>query len=155
MNPLCWLIILGLIWGLPACAFNHSVSKASSQAMKIKIYQKWEVQRGDFVANHSVVAGLGDLAIATNGAMIYAPIAGKTQIDQTNCLLLSGNEVPGYLFRFCGLETPNPGQLRQGQPMGKADFFVFATLRKQADGTWALVEPSKAIVERTLNPKQL
>ena len=89
-------------------------------------------------------------ATATNGATIYAPVTGEAQVDRTSCILFSGTEVPGYLFRLCGLKAPQLGQRRRGQSLGNADLFVFATFRKQPDGTWAFVEPSRAIVERTL-----
>ncbi|WP_430687942.1 hypothetical protein [Leptolyngbya sp. AN03gr2] len=146
------LSILGTVCELFACTPMRSESAISGKPVDIKIYQKWEIQRGAQINDYTVVSGLGELAIATQGAAIYAPMTGEARIDQTSCILFFGAEVPGYLFRLCGLKAPQPGQRRQGQPLGNADLLVFATFRKQSDGTWAFVEPSPAIVERTLKP---
>lgn len=118
--------------------------------MSIQLYQKWELQRGDRIHDQPVVSALGDLAIEMNGKPTYAPMNGEAKRDQTGCVLFAGTELPGYLFRFCGLSAPKIGALRKGQTIGTADLLVFATFLKQPNGTWAFVEPSKAMVEQTL-----
>jgi hypothetical protein len=45
------------------------------------------------------------------------------------------------------------GQQPEAQPIGKAEHLVFATLRKQPNGTWVLVEPSTQFIERLLGGK--
>ena len=125
------LLILGGVCGLFACTPMRSESTSPIKPVSVAIYQKWETQRGEQIAKYTVVSGIGELAIATNGAAIYAPVTGEAQVDRTNCILFSGTEVPGYLFRLCGLKAPQPGQRRRGQSLGNADLFVFATFRKQ------------------------
>ncbi len=58
--------------------------------------------------------------------------------------------MPAYLFRLCGLSDPRLGEVNQGDALGTARQLEFAALRKQPNGTWAIVEPAKAILERTL-----
>ena len=72
------------------------------------------------------------------------------QIGKQGCVFFSTAEIPAYKFRFCGLNAPQLGNLRQGDPIGKGDTMQFAALRKQPDGKWAIVEPAKNILERTL-----
>jgi hypothetical protein len=58
--------------------------------------------------------------------------------------------VPAYLFRLCGLNKPHLGAVSQGDVIGSGKLLLFAALRKQPNGTWAIVEPAKGILERTL-----
>ena len=144
-------LFMGLMGSsLSACGLNKPQPSAAAKPMSIQIYQKWELQRGDRVHNRPIVSALGDLAIETNGEPTYAPMNGETKRDKTGCVLFAGAELPGYLFRFCGLTTAKVGTLRKGQVMGTADLLVFATFRKQSNGTWAFVEPSKATIEQIL-----
>jgi hypothetical protein len=144
-----WLA--GLVIGsLTACQLGKMQTAPTVKPMNIQIYQKWELQRGDRVNNQTVVSALGELAIDLGGKPIYAPMSGEARLDRTGCLLLAGTELPAYLFRFCGINTPKLGVLRKGQAIGTASLLVLATFRKQQNGTWAFVEPSKAMVEQTL-----
>ncbi len=118
--------------------------------VNIKLYQTWELQAGDVIGNRAVLGGLGDISIALDGNPVYAPFNGRTQLDQRRCLIFSSPEVPAYLFRLCGLEHPRLGNVNQGTVIGRGNLLEFAALRKQPNGTWAIVEPSKAILERTL-----
>ncbi len=137
MDSKFWACLFaGLMGGnLSACGLSKPRLSAAAKPMKIQTYQKWELQRGDRVHNQPVVSALGDLAIETNGKPTYAPMNGEAKRDQTGCVLFSGTELPGYLFRFCGLTTAKVGTLRKGQVMGTADLLVFATFRKQSNGT--------------------
>jgi hypothetical protein len=121
-----------------------------TETINLKLYQNWQLQPGDKIAGYLVVAGLGDLSIDLNGKSVYAPFDGQTQRDQRNCLIFSSPEVPAYLFRLCGISHPRLGRCNQGDSLGTAAVFHFATLRKQPDGTWAIVEPSKSVMERIL-----
>ncbi|WP_199321377.1 hypothetical protein [Microcoleus sp. FACHB-831] len=125
--------------------------KAPAEASReIQLYQKWELQPGDVVAGHAVVSGLGDLTIALNGKAVYAPFDGRVQPHRGNCAIFSSEEVPVYLFRMCGLKSPNYGFRRAGEALGSANELQFAVLNKQPDGRWALVEPSKKLLEQML-----
>ena len=139
---------------LPAVALLGLVSCNSQPApeppLNIKLFQAWELQPGDSVKGYAVLGGLGDISIALNGNSVYAPFAGTARPDPRGCLLFSSPDVPAYLFRLCGLNNPRYGALEQGNPIGSATNLQFAALRKQSDGTWAIVEPSKQILERTL-----
>jgi hypothetical protein len=121
-----------------------------SPVLDIKLYQSWELQPGDVVGGHPVVGGLGDISIALDGDNVYAPFNGQTQFDKRRCLIFSSPDVPAYLFRLCGLSNPRLGEVNQGDAIGTARQLEFAALRKQPNGTWAIVEPAKAILERTL-----
>lgn len=140
-----------MIGSLMACQLAKP-QPSPDKPMVIQIYQKWELQRGDRIHNQPIVSALGELAIDISGKSIYAPMSGEANLDRTGCVLFAGTDLPAYLFRFCGIKTPKLGVLRKGQTIGNANLLVFATFQKQQNGTWAFVEPSKTIVEQTLNP---
>lgn len=117
---------------------------------KLQVYQKWQLQPGDDISGHRVIAGLGEISIALDGKSVYAPYDGRAQQDQRACLIFSTPDVPAYLFRLCGLSNHNLGERRQGEQLGSGVMVHIATLRKQPDGTWAIVEPSKPILEKIL-----
>lgn len=143
--------IAGLMIGsLTACQLTNTQPSSPAKPMSIQLYQKWELQRGDRINDQTVVSALGDLAIDMAGKSIYAPMSGETKLERTGCVLFSGTELPAYLFRFCGINTPKLGALRKGQLIGTANLLVFATFLKQNNGTWAFVEPSKTMVEQIL-----
>ncbi|MCY7392706.1 MAG: hypothetical protein LH647_14825 [Leptolyngbyaceae cyanobacterium CAN_BIN12] len=121
-----------------------------TETINLKLYQNWQLQPGDKIAGYLVVAGLGDISIELNGKSVYAPFNGQTQQDQRNCLIFSSPDVPAYLFRLCGISNPRFGNSQQGDSLGTGTVLHFATLRKQPDGTWAIVEPSKPVMERIL-----
>jgi hypothetical protein len=117
----------------------------------LPIQQSWEHQPGDEIAGHRVAGSLGDVSIELKGANIYAPFNGEVQPnDIEGCVLYSSPEVPAYMFRFCGVNGPKLGVVKQGDAIGRADYLQFAALRRQPDGTWALVEPAQDILQRTL-----
>lgn len=122
----------------------------SDSTIDIKLYQSWELQPNDTIGDRRVLGGLGDISIALDGNSVYAPFDGRTQFDKHRCLIFSSPDVPAYLFRLCGLNNPKLGEVNQGDALGKGDLLRFAALRKQPNGTWAIVEPAKAILERTL-----
>lgn len=138
---------LTLIGLLMSC--QHS--STSTHGIQLKLYQQWQLQPGDRVQGYQVVAGLGDISIALNGQSVYAPFDGRTQQDLHQCLIFSSPDVPAYLFRLCGLANLRLGSCSQGEALGNGALLHFATLRKQPDGTWAIVEPSKPIIERLLS----
>ncbi|HEY9749986.1 MAG TPA: hypothetical protein V6C63_14975 [Allocoleopsis sp.] len=117
---------------------------------KIQLAQTWELQPGSAIAGYSVAGGLGDISIVLAGKSVFAPFAGSVQPYQGTCVLFASDEVPAYLFRLCGLKQPQLGDVRQGDVIGSGTYLQFAALRKQPNGTWAFVEPSRNILERTL-----
>ncbi|MBD0266990.1 MAG: hypothetical protein ICV77_01725 [Cyanobacteria bacterium Co-bin8] len=109
---------------------------------------------GDDVVGYSVRGGLGDIAVDVRGKAIYMPFNGRVQPEEgfdSQCVILSSPEVPAYLFRICGLRKPRLGEQRQGDSIGSGEVVAFATLRKQTDGTWAMVEPAKDLLVRFLS----
>ena len=120
---------------------NHTIN--------LQVYQKWQLQPGSTIGGRKVLAGLGDISIALDGS-VYAPFDGRAQKDQRECLIFSTPDVPAYLFRLCGLSDMRLGDRRQGEVLGQGAMVHFATLRKQPEGTWAIVEPSKPIIEKIL-----
>jgi hypothetical protein len=67
--------------------------------------------------------------------------------------MFSSADVPNYLLRLCGLKKPKFGARRAGEAIGTADALEFALLNKRPDGLWALVEPSKQILEQMLQAR--
>ena len=116
------------------------------------LHQQWELQAGDRISGHEIVSGLGDLSIELNGQAVYAPFKGKTAIDTRGCVYFETPEVPNYQFRLCGLKQPRLGTIDRGDRMATAGTLRFATLRKHPSGKWAIVEPSKQILETLLKP---
>ncbi|MEB3269543.1 MAG: hypothetical protein VKJ09_13445 [Leptolyngbya sp.] len=121
---------------------------------QIRIHQAWELQPGQMVAGFRVAASLGDISIDMAGASVKAPFIGEVEPAALapDCVFFSSPEVPAYLFRYCGLRHPHLGPIQPGEAMGSAKILHFATLRRQPDGTWAMVEPSSNVLERSLLP---
>lgn len=139
-----WGLLLGFI--LSSCQ-----SQTIPPQRVINIQQEWELETGDLVANRLVVGSLGDISIALKRQPLRAPFLGKVEpstIEQ--CVIYSTPEVPAYLFRFCGLKRPRFGNVKPGQTIGIGNHLQFATLRRQPDGTWIIVEPSTGILERAI-----
>lgn len=118
-----------------------------------KLYQTWELQPGDTVAGYLVMGGLGDLSIALNGKAVYAPYDGRVQPNKPGCVMFSSTDVPNYLLRLCGINKPQYGLRRAGEAIGHADALQFAVLNKRPDGLWAMVEPSRQILQQMLQPR--
>ncbi len=100
-----------------------------------------------------MIGGLGDISIALEGQSVYAASDGNAYIDQRGCVYFAGADTPAYLFRLCGLEAPKLGALKAGDAIATGKILQFATLLKQSDDSWALVEPDKSLLQRTLNPR--
>jgi hypothetical protein len=128
------------------------IPKPSEPTRSIKIQQSWQLQPGDSIGNYQIAAGLGDISIELDGGKVYAPFDGRVQPNVRSCVLFSSPDVPAYLFRLCGLKQPRLGQVKQGDAIGSGQYLHFATLRKLPEGTWTIVEPSRSMLERLLNP---
>ncbi|MBW4525698.1 MAG: hypothetical protein KME18_10945 [Phormidium tanganyikae FI6-MK23] len=118
-----------------------------------KLYQSWQLKPGDKIAGAKVIGGLGDISIALEGQSVHAPSDGNAYIDHRGCVYFAGADTPAYLFRLCGLEAPKLGALKAGDAIATGKILQFATLLKQSDDSWALVEPDKSLLQRTLNPR--
>lgn len=143
------LSLLGVVASVLLAGCGRSANP--DETVNPQLYQKWQLQAGDTVKGYSVVAGLGDISIALNGKSVYAPFDGRAQQDSRQCLIFSSPDVPAYLFRLCGLTDLHLGSRNQGDSLGEGSMVHFSTLRKQPTGTWAVVEPSKPIIERILS----
>jgi hypothetical protein len=143
--------------------FLSSCSNAPTpdQTISINVSQDWQLQPGDQIAGYTVTGGLGDISIDLSPETflnldiggrkpVYAPFTGKVRIDKRNCLYYTTAEVPAYMFRLCGLTSPKLGPIAAGQSLGQAKALQFATLRKQPNGKWAIVEPDKTFIEKLL-----
>lgn len=120
---------------------------------QLQIQQTWALQPGAAIAGHPIVASLGDVSIELRGAAVYAPFDGNVAPAATaNCIIFSSPRVPAYLLRLCGIQRPRLGDVERGDRIGTGRTLHFATLRKQPDGTWALVEPSRNLIETALTP---
>ena len=127
-------------------------SRNSSNSVRtVPIQQNWELQPGKIVGGHRIAGGLGDISIEMGGDRVYAPFDGELQPnDVERCYIFSSPQLPAYLFRICGLKSAQVGLMQQGDTLGSADYLQFATLRRQPDGKWAIVEPASDILERIL-----
>jgi hypothetical protein len=124
---------------------------ASEPVRSLQVQQNWELQPGDTVAGYRIAGSLGDVSVELNGGTVYAPFDGKVQPnDIQGCLIYSSPEIPAYLFRLCGLRSPKLGDVKQGDAIGNGNYLQFAALRRQPEGTWAIVEPASDILERAL-----
>jgi hypothetical protein len=120
---------------------------------QIVLKQAWEIESGDRVAGQLVTGSLGDISLRLQGARLRAPFTGQVELAAKgfNCIYFSSPEVPAYLFRYCGVSQPRVGPVEAGTVMGRGRYIHFATLRRQPDGSWAMVEPSDRVLERSLN----
>jgi hypothetical protein len=135
------------------CVAGCSPKPVAEAPIDVPIYQTWELQPGETVAGYPVLGSLGDLSIAVKGNNIYAPYEGRVQPHKKGCVMFSSMDVPNYLLRLCGLNNPKYGLRKTGEAIGTAEALQFALLNKRADGRWALVEPSKKILEQMLQPR--
>lgn len=143
-------LILALSVGIGGC----SGSGAAPAPRNVTLHQKWALQPGDQLAGYSVQSGLGDITVNLQGNRVFMPFDGQVQPAEGNadqCVILSSPDVPAYLFRLCGLRQVKLGDLAQGEPIGSGNTVAFATLRRQADGTWAMVEPAKELLSQFLD----
>ncbi|WP_051394507.1 hypothetical protein [Leptolyngbya sp. Heron Island J] len=148
LQPNLWMVLLGVL--LSSCQPQTIPPKRV-----INIQQQWELEPGDRIADRLVVGSLGDISIQLNRQPLKAPFPGKVEpstFDQ--CVIYSTPEVPAYLFRFCGLQRPKFGPVKAGQRIGGGSHVQFATLRRQPDGTWIIVEPSTGILERAISKER-
>jgi hypothetical protein len=118
--------------------------------ISVKLYQKWTVQPGDKIAGKNISGGLGDLSIELGGASVRSPFKGEVRRDDQGDLFLRSPTTPGYLFRLRGLEGVKLGNLQAGDRFGHGQLLHFATLKQQSNGTWAVVEPAKKVLEEIL-----
>ncbi len=147
LQPNLWTLFLGIL--LSSCQ-----SQTIPPKRVINIQQQWELEPGDLIADHLVVGSLGDISIQLKRQPLRAPFPGKVEPSTfAQCVIYSTPEVPAYLFRFCGLQHPRFGLVKAGQTIGGGSHVQFATLRRQPDGTWIIVEPSTGILERAISNK--
>jgi len=137
------VISAGLVLG---CGDRPSETSMAS----VNLYQNWQLQPGDAVQTYSVVSGLGDVSLDLDGAAVLAPFRGTMQRMDGSCALFTSPDVPAYRFRLCGLSQPQLGEVNAGDRLGSAQILTLALLRRQTDGTWAMVEPSVTMLEQWL-----
>jgi len=143
------LVVLSLTLGTSLTSCRE---QAIANPRRIAIDQSWELAPGDPIEGFLVVAGLGDISVHMKGAPVRAPFDGEVEAAAVgdDCIFFSSPEVPAYLFRYCGLRRPRLGTVTARETMGRANFLHFATLRRQPEGTWVIVEPSTNVLERSL-----
>ena len=141
------LLLLAGVWGC-------SSPGGAPGPRNVTLHQQWTLQPGDRLGGYQVQSGLGDITVDLQGNRVFMPFDGQVQPAEGNvdlCVILSSPDVPAYLFRLCGLRQPRLGDLAQGDPIGSGNTVAFATLRRQADGTWAMVEPAKEMIAQFLD----
>jgi hypothetical protein len=153
-KSLRWLKLISFLTLSVSLGFSLSSCRqeAIASPRTIVLEQSWELDLGDQVEGFSVVGGLGDVSVHLRGAAVRAPFDGEVEIAAKGerCFFFSSSEIPAYLFRYCGLQNARLGIVQQGQRIGKANYLHFATMRRQPEGTWAIVEPSTSVLERSL-----
>ena len=141
-----WVGVGLIVIGATAC----SRPLEDVQARQFEIQQQWQLQPGSLVSGRRISGGLGDISVDLGGSAIHAPFNGEIQPYEQRCLIYSTPEVPAYLFRLCGLDNVNFGDIKRGEVIGRGAVLQFAALRKQPSGQWAMVEPSVAMLESVL-----
>lgn len=144
------LVLAACTIGLTSCGTRDR----APAPREFKIQQNWQFQPGAEIAGHTVQGGLGDISINLDGKKVYAPFAGQVQPHQGDCVIFTSPQVPAYLMRLCGVDRPKFGAVRQGEAIASSQTLTFAVLRKQPDGTWAIVEPADSLLERVLIPSK-
>lgn len=147
-----WQILARLVSSLIALLFLSSCSGQADPAVRtITLQQQWELNPGDDIAGKRIAGSLGDISLYLKGAQVSAPFDGEVEPSELkDCALYSTPEIPAYLFRLCGLNNVGYGEIKAGRAIGKGDFLSFATLRRQPDGTWIIVEPARGVLEKAL-----
>lgn len=141
-------LYLSWIWLLPLLVGACSAPSSQVGERSLTVQQNWQIEPGETIGSYPVVAGLGDISIDLKGDRIYAPFDGVLQPHaDSDCLIFSSPDVPAYLLRLCGLESPHLGAVAQGNTLGTGHLLHIAALRKQPDGTWAIVEPASSLLE--------
>ena len=132
---------------LSSCA-GHT----NPQPKKITLKQQWVLNPGDEISGSLVSGSLGDISLALKkGTQVKAPFDGLVEpTELEGCDFYSTPEIPAYLFRLCGLSQVAYGEVNAGRVLGKARHISFATLRKQPDGTWIIVEPARGVLEKAI-----
>jgi hypothetical protein len=151
-----WCLLLCLIAGC-------STAPTPDQKIEVNVAQNWQLQAGSTIdtdAAYRVTSGLGDIAIQLSDGIenpwqigyrsVYAPFAGEVRIDSRRCLFYMAAEIPAYTFRLCGLTAVKLGKIAAGEPIGHGRSLQFATLRKQPNGKWAIVEPDQTFIKKLL-----
>lgn len=136
-----WLSLAGL---------SLSCGRPAPTPRTLNLHQSWSLSIGTEIAGYKVSSGLGDISLALSGDSVHMPFNGKVEPTDTDCVIVSSADVPAYLFRLCGLNQAQLGEQSQGQIIGRANHLVFAMLRREPDGTWAVVEPSPRFIEQLL-----
>ncbi len=143
-----YLPLMAIAVGLSSCA-----TRSAPVPRAITLQQQWALNPGDEIAGNLVAGSLGDISLHLKNDQVAAPFDGKLELSELDgCTLYSTPEIPAYLFRLCGLRHVAYGKIKAGKTIGKGNYLSFATLRRQPDGTWIIVEPAKGILEKALAP---
>lgn len=131
---------------------SSCVGHSAPQPRSITLKQQWEINPGDDISGSLVSGSLGDISLVLKkGVRVKAPFDGQMEpTELAGCDFYSTPEIPAYLFRLCGLNRASYGEVNAGQTLGKASYISFATLRKQPDGTWIIVEPARGVLEKVI-----
>lgn len=128
-----------------------SCARSTPAPRVLNLHQSWSLPIGAEIAGYQVSSSLGDISLNLDGDAVRMPFNGTIEPTEMNCVLVSSDDVPAYLFRLCGLSRTKFGPRQQGQAIGRANHLIFAMLRREPDGTWAMVEPSAQFIEKLLN----
>ncbi|MBE9063279.1 hypothetical protein IQ256_20160 [cf. Phormidesmis sp. LEGE 11477] len=126
-------------------------TRSAPKSRSIQLQQQWTLNPGDEIAGNLVAGSLGDISLYLEDKKIKAPFDGDLELSELDrCALYSTPEIPAYLFRLCGLSKVSYGSIKAGRTIGKGRYLSFATLRRQPDGTWIIVEPARGVLEKAL-----
>lgn len=150
MTPIRSITLKNLGLWLGLASFSVSCGRPMPASRNLNLHQSWSLPIGTEIAGYAVSGGLGDISLDLGGDTIRMPFNGTVEPTESNCVIVSSDEVPAYLVRLCGLSQIRFGARQQGQTIGRARHLVFAMLRREPDGTWAMVEPSTTFIEQLL-----
>ena len=140
------ILLVSSVFVLTSCS-----ATSLPESRNITLQQQWTLNLGDKVAGNLVVGSLGDISLYLESQEIKAPFDGDLELSESDeCTLYSTPEIPAYLFRLCGLNKVSYGSIKAGKTIGRGQYLSFATLRRQPDGTWIIVEPARTVLEKAL-----
>lgn len=144
---------------------GHSL-ELQSLPQEVVVQRDWQIQAGDTIGGHPVVASLGDLSIRMQG-VVHAPESGtlfddvvwivdnSTHSLPEGCAVFVSPQLPTYLSRLCGLRTVTSETVQSGQAIAQVQgmlHFSLLTLRHNSDQDlgWQYVAPSPGFLSQFL-----
>ena len=97
-------VALGLALG-----FIGSCGDSTPAPRILNLHQSWSLPIGTEIVGYQVSSSLGDISLNLDGDAVRMPFNGTVEPTEMNCVLVSSDDIPAYLFRLCGLNRTKFG----------------------------------------------